>query len=195
MKSSVLFTAMLFVVLCSCNSGVKLKQKPLSFGIYETVKIGEVPIALLDIIQSKQVKIEKDPQLSIIGFIPKADSVIILPESSGEKFNFFKTFYTVDNEQNYCGIIAVKNSPAIDNCDIKTTKCKGNRVEIYFNSKGANKWAELTKKNIGNSVAFILDKQVYTMPVVNGEIRNGIALIDGLENEILAKSIAESLNP
>ena len=33
------------------------------------------------------------------------------------------------------------------------------------------------------------------MPHVNGEIKNGIALINGLENEAIAKSIAESLNP
>lgn len=193
MKLSVLFIAMLFVVLCSCNSVVK--QKTVSFGIYETVKIGEVPVAILDTLQSKQVKIEKDPHLSIIGYIPKADSVTILPELSGEKLKYFKTFYAIDNEHKYCGIIAVKANPAIVNSDIKTAKCKGNKVEIYFNSKGANRWAELTKKNSGNNLAFILDKQVYAMPMVNGEIRNGVALIDGLENETLAKSIAESLNP
>jgi preprotein translocase subunit SecD len=43
-------------------------------------------------------------------------------------------------------------------------------------------------------VAFIIDNQIYTMPLINGEIRNGAALINGLENETIAKNISESLN-
>ena len=60
--------------------------------------------------------------------------------------------------------------------------------------KGANKWADLTKKNIGKTLAFIIDNQIYTMPVINTEIRNGVALINGLENETFSKNISESLN-
>ena len=121
--------------------------------------------------------------------------MVYQPVLSKENFKLVKTIYTVDNEQKYDGIVALKTNPGIDNSDIKKTKCNGNMVEIYFNSKGAEKWAELTRKNIGNSVAFIIDNQIYSMPIVNGEIKNGIALINELENEAIAKSIAESLNP
>jgi len=32
------------------------------------------------------------------------------------------------------------------------------------------------------------------MPIINGEIKHGIAMITGLNNETIAKSISESLN-
>ncbi len=60
--------------------------------------------------------------------------------------------------------------------------------------KGAKKWADLTKQNIGKTIAFIIDNQIYTMPVINGEIKHGVALITGLKNETFAKNISESLN-
>lgn len=69
-----------------------------------------------------------------------------------------------------------------------------NNVEIYFNMKGSNKWADLTKNSIGKTLAFIIDDMIYTMPLINAEIRNGVAVINGLENETSAKNISESLN-
>lgn len=48
--------------------------------------------------------------------------------------------------------------------------------------EGATKWSDLTKQNIGKSVAFIIDNQIYAMPEINSEIRNGVALITNFEN-------------
>lgn len=59
--------------------------------------------------------------------------------------------------------------------------------------EGATKWSDLTKQNIGKSVAFIIDNQIYAMPEINSEIRNGVALITNFENEIIT-SISELLN-
>ena len=195
MKTFLFLPAILVVVICSCNSNIKPKPNRLSFGIYETVKITEMPNAILDTLRNRHIVIEKDQQQSTIGYIPKADSMVFQPVLSKENVKLVKTIYTVDNEQKNYGIVALKSNPGIDNSDIKKTKSNGNKVEIYFNSKGANKWAELTRKNIGNSLAFIIDNQIYSMPLVNGEIKNGMALINGLENVAIAKSIAESLNP
>jgi hypothetical protein len=38
------------------------------------------------------------------------------------------------------------------------------------------------------------DNQIYSMPMINGEIKQGIAMISGLNNESIAKNISESLN-
>ena len=100
---------------------------------------------------------------------------------------------TVIGSSNFDIIIAVKNNPTITNSDIQKTRNKGMMVEIHFNIEGARKWAEMTKDNIGKMVAFVIDEQVYSMPMINGEIRNGIAVIAGLENEEKAKKISESL--
>ncbi len=67
-------------------------------------------------------------------------------------------------------------------------------MEIYFNLKGAKEWADFTKQNIGKTIAFTIDNQIYSMPVINGEIKQGIAMITGLSNDTIAKNISEALN-
>ena len=112
----------------------------------------------------------------------------------GQDFKIVQTIYPVDREQKYYAIAAIRLTPAIDNSHIKKTRVKGNNVEIYFNLEGANKWSDLTKQNIGKPVAFIIDNQIYAMPMINSEVRNGVALINNLEDETFTKNISESLN-
>jgi preprotein translocase subunit SecD len=67
-------------------------------------------------------------------------------------------------------------------------------VEIRFNLKGARKWAEMTRNNIGKTVAITIDDRVYALPTVMAEIKEGRAMISGLENEDTALKISEALN-
>ena len=97
-------------------------------------------------------------------------------------------------EENSFAIFAVKESPAIDNSDIQKTKNSGNQVEIHFNMIGAKKWAELTKTNTGNMVAFVINGQVYASPMIIAEIKSGVAVIAGLTGETEARNISEELN-
>lgn len=50
-----------------------------------------------------------------------------------------------------------------------------NNVEVtmQMNSEGASIWKNMTKNNIGKSIAIILDNEVYSAPVVQTEIANG----------------------
>ena len=52
-------------------------------------------------------------------------------------------------------------------------------ISMSMNAKGAKKWAKLTRENIGNQVAIVLDNYVYSAPVVNSEIPNGQSSITG----------------
>ena len=52
-------------------------------------------------------------------------------------------------------------------------------ISMSMNAQGAKKWAKLTRENIGNQVAIVLDNYVYSAPVVNGEIPNGQSSITG----------------
>ena len=38
---------------------------------------------------------------------------------------------------------------------------------MTMNSDGARRWAQLTKQNIGRSIAIVLDNYVYSAPNVN----------------------------
>ncbi|MEZ5027007.1 MAG: protein translocase subunit SecDF [Chitinophagales bacterium] len=52
-------------------------------------------------------------------------------------------------------------------------------VSMQMNTLGAKKWRDLTRKNIGNAIAIVLDNQVYSAPNVNSEIDGGSSQISG----------------
>lgn len=57
---------------------------------------------------------------------------------------------------------------------------KGNpTVSMTMNAEGANKWARITKDNIGKQVAIVLDGLVYSYPTVQSEITGGSSQISG----------------
>jgi len=52
-------------------------------------------------------------------------------------------------------------------------------VQLNFDSNGAKKFADITKRNIGKPVAIVLDNIIITAPNVNEEILTGQAVISG----------------
>lgn len=68
------------------------------------------------------------------------------------------------------------------------------QVALKFDSEGTKLFAELTKKNIGKSVAIYLDGQVLSAPTVQTEISNGEAVITGNFTIEEAKSLVKRLN-
>jgi protein-export membrane protein SecD len=67
-------------------------------------------------------------------------------------------------------------------------------VLLEFNDEGAKVFAELTKNNIGKTIAIYLDGAPISIPVVNEEIPNGKAQISGNFTQKEAKQLAERLN-
>jgi SecD/SecF fusion protein len=55
----------------------------------------------------------------------------------------------------------------------------GVEVSLSMNSEGARTWKRLTGENIDKQIAIVLDNQVYSFPVVRGEIPNGMSSISG----------------
>lgn len=66
-------------------------------------------------------------------------------------------------------------------------------VSLTFNEDGAKLFAELTKANIGKTIAIFLDGEVISAPVVRDEIRNGKAVISGQFTPEEARNLASSL--
>lgn len=194
MKTLNLITIIFLFVLSSCNYEVKTNSTKATFGIYEVVNTDEIPKSVIDTLKAMNIQLENNTQLSIVGYIQYADTTCLRLDFSSDNLKLVKTFYTIDKDNRYYAIVATKLNPVIVNSDIKNAKNNSNNVEIYFNMKGSNKWADLTKNSIGKTLAFIIDDMIYTMPLINAEIRNGVAVINGLENETSAKNISESLN-
>ena len=203
MKTLNLLTVIFLFIFFSCSSQVSTNAEKVNFGVFETVKTNEIPDHILDSIKAKNVRLKNNPQSAIIGYFLKSDTSVLQLDFSKENIKLVKTFNTVDtskvsisidSDSEYYALTAINLSPVMNNSDIKKTKANGNNVDIHFNLKGARKWADMTKNNVGNGVAFVIDNQNYAMPRVNSEIRRGIAGIYGLENELIAEEISESLN-
>ncbi len=66
-------------------------------------------------------------------------------------------------------------------------------VDMSMDPNGARKWAKITRENIGNRIAIVLDNYVYSAPVVNSEIPNGKSIIQGNFTIEEAKDLANIL--
>ncbi len=67
-------------------------------------------------------------------------------------------------------------------------------VGLEFNSEGAKKFAEITKRNVGRPVGIFLDELPITIPMVQEEITTGDAVITGEFNIDEAKKLSIQLN-
>lgn len=63
-------------------------------------------------------------------------------------------------------------------------------VAIEFTDEGAEKFAELTRANVGRKIGIYLDGDMLTNPVVNEAITGGKAVITGSQNLEEAKNLA-----
>ena len=72
-------------------------------------------------------------------------------------------------------------------------KIQGSVVSMTMNAEGAKVWEKLTRDNIGNAIAIVLDNQVYSFPNVNGAISGGSSQITGGFSPEEAKDLANVL--
>ena len=70
----------------------------------------------------------------------------------------------------------------------------GAQVSIEFTPEGSQKFAEITKRNIGKPLAIFLDNEYISAPTVQQEIISGPALISGGFSTEEAKALSIQLN-
>ncbi len=63
-------------------------------------------------------------------------------------------------------------------------------IQLKFNAEGTKKFAEATKNNLGKTIEITMDDQVLTNPVVNAQISEGEAIIEGTRTFEEANRIA-----
>ena len=193
MKTLNLYLFVTLIAFISCKQNENQTQDKASFEIYETIAQKEVPINLIEEFQQMNMQLNTDTHSPIIAFVP-VDSTMQLSQIVNDKVKFLQTAQPVDKDKKYIAIVAVKNQSSLNTSDLKKTKPNQNNIEIYFNLQGASKWSDMTKSNIGKIIAFSIDNKIYTLTSVNGQIKNGTAIINGLENGELATKVSSSLN-
>ena len=67
-------------------------------------------------------------------------------------------------------------------------------VAINFDADGAKLFGEITKANVGKTLAIFLDGQVISAPTIQSEITGGQAVINGSFTPVQAKALADSLS-
>ena len=68
------------------------------------------------------------------------------------------------------------------------------QVSLKFDDEGTKLFAQLTKENIGKSIAIYLDGEIISAPTVQAEITNGEAVITGNFSIDEAKNLVKRLN-
>ncbi len=66
-------------------------------------------------------------------------------------------------------------------------------VSMNMNSEGAKRWANLTRENVGEALAIVLDGLVYSAPTVSEEIKGGSSSISGNFSQTDADDLANIL--
>ncbi|NOU17625.1 MAG: hypothetical protein HOO91_08710 [Bacteroidales bacterium] len=79
--------------------------------------------------------------------------------------------------------IVSSDDTGINETSLKSTCVSGDdklySISMTFKEETWSKWAELTKRNIGKSIVFVIDDRVYCAPVVQDAIKTGKAEITG----------------
>lgn len=92
----------------------------------------------------------------------------------------------------------VSMRPEMDGKNIKeafsTTDQLGRReIILEFNSKGAKRFGEVTRENVGRLLAIVLDGKLYCAPSINTAIEGGNAVITGQFSKEEADTISNAL--
>ncbi|MBN1396630.1 MAG: protein translocase subunit SecD [Bacteroidetes bacterium] len=95
---------------------------------------------------------------------------------------------TFRDEQKFYILYPVKKTPELTGNVITNAQAsvdpEDNRsiVNMEMNSEGSREWARITGANIGKRIAIILDKGVFSAPVVQGKIPGGRSRITGMDS-------------
>jgi hypothetical protein len=102
-----------------------------------------------------------------------ADALICTGKSTGGDLKYAEVFALKnnDNKINTEGLIKSASTSVDDMGYIN--------ISIKFNEVGKAKFANITKQNINNCIAFVLNNNVYSAPKVMGEIGGGDVQISG----------------
>ena len=95
---------------------------------------------------------------------------------------------TFQNGQKFYLLYAVKKTPELTGGVVTNAQAsvdpEDNRpiVNMEMNSEGSREWARITGANIGKRVAIIMDKGVFSAPVVQTKISGGRSRITGMDS-------------
>ncbi len=96
-------------------------------------------------------------------------------------------------------MLYVSKQVLLDDTDLKDTRVETNRfgfpeIAITFSDKGRKHFAEVTRQNIDKRLAILIDRQVYSAPIIKAEIPGGTAVVAGGFSGQEAESLSHKIN-
>lgn len=182
-------------MLLYCSNSIAATPKG-AFEVFEIFDKQQIGNQTLDSLKVINMILDENQGSHIVAYSMKDQASIFPLVFNTQKLQVLISANTVDKDQKYHMLVAVELASKIRNSDVKKTIANSGNVEIYFNMEGAKKWSELTAANIGKALVLSVDQRVFSIPMINGKINNGIAIITGLSEEQaieLSAAINESL--
>jgi len=148
---------------------------------------------------------------SVVGVVllkdtAKVDAYLAIPQIKQlfpSDLKFAWHFQPDGDDQQYIRLHALKatrnNQPAMEgkyatDARVGTDPYTGEfRVNMNMNSEGAKRWANLTRENVNQAIAVVLDGLVYSAPNVSEEIKGGSSSISGAFSQTEADDLANIL--
>lgn len=83
--------------------------------------------------------------------------------------------------------------PLVADAHVGSTPCGEPAVELAFTPEGREQFAAVTRANIGNQLAFVLNGRVLVVSLIGAEIADGRVMISGYYTEMEARALAADL--
>jgi SecD/SecF fusion protein len=142
-----------------------------------------------------QTELRKGPVIGIVQIkdTGRINKLFAMEEVRAKFPKEFKPLWTVkpyDKEGKFIELVAIRTparestAPLEGDAITDARKQKGQftdnwEIGMSMNAEGAKKWKRLTGENVGKCIAIVLDNNVYSFPVVQGEIAGGNSQITG----------------
>lgn len=96
-------------------------------------------------------------------------------------------------------VLYVQNAVLLDQKALKSAKLIKDsfghpQIAVAFTKSGQERFAEVTRDNVGKRLALVIDGQLYSAPVIRTEIPGGTANISGNFSEPEAKDLVTKIN-
>ncbi len=109
------------------------------------------------------------------------------------------TLTTKNEDKTFTETLNVQRTVLLDQTALQSAKSSADGlgqplIEINFTDDGGKRFAEVTRQNLGQRLAIIIDGQVYQAPVIHGEISGGKAQISGRFSKAEATDLVAKIN-
>ena len=142
-------------------------------GVTDTKRAKDL-IGKTALLEFKLVDDENNLQDALAGNMPEGDEILYQRQVIKETGEETKTPYLLKKQSVLTGDSLLTAKVSIDRSNMSEPY-----VSITFNKLGARRFRDITRQNVRKRLAIVLDKNVYSAPVIQEEIAGGQAQITG----------------